>query len=912
MLPPRPIRSCASGVKAALLKAVASATVFSALTAYAAEPVATRTVSVNIAPSNLEAALLELSSQADVQLVMSTEEVRGLPSKGISGEYSLEEALSTLLSGSGLTYQIAPGGTVTVVRSNETPLPATHPANSSSAVSSEGRNRPREVALEEIIVTAQKRMESAQDVPIAMQALSADELRDRGVSSAADVIAVLPNLTSNATSDINVGFTIRGVGTNNYHGNVSRAVGIYQDEVSMSTPFSGVLGVYDVERVEVLRGPQNTLFGRNTTGGAINYISRQPRPGEGLDGYVQATYGRYAQRDMQGAIGFDLSSSVAARVSFQTVNRDGLFNNLSTGDNKFGDRERHSARAQLAWTPSDATRVLLNYHVGLNRGESLGNKGSGLLNADGTLCSEIALVGDFESRNNCFDRGGFGTAPFNPSTDNWHDLYNVSSTRSDVDIHGGFIRLEHEFSAATFVSISSYDVTEVQFADDASATNTFQFTPFQDSRYSQFTQELRLMSSGEGPLRAIGGLYFFTEDLEQATNVRRFVNNAGTTAFNLLDQTDEDVSVYGQIEYDLRPSLTLTAGLRYTDNQKDADSLFGVAVTPFTTIPSNTFMSRELVESLTENAPQTCPPGPPGVDPETGRPFGGPPPCRLPLLHPKQSTQEVGGKLGLAWRFSDDAMLYGNYSRGFKSGGFDTRALAAFSGNVETPVAPETLDAFELGVKSELLGSTLRLNAAAFYYEWSDLQTFATINSVPGFYNIPTAEIVGFEVELNWLPADGWLVQGGMGFLHTEITDSGELAGTIDEGHELPNSPELTLNALLSKEIIIGEGALTLQGDVRYIGEQVDSLNYGLDASSTNEEQTYVNARIAYAFGSDRRYQISLFGENLTSEKTCVDIGPFDDPTVTPANRAALQTATNQCAPSDGTALFGITGRVSF
>lgn len=906
----RTIRPCASAVKAALLGAVLCASASTFAIGHAAEPAATRTVRIDIAPTNLEAALIELSSQADVQLVMSAEEVRGLSSAGLSGEYSLEEALNRLLSGSGLTYKIAPGGTVTVVKANA-PRPAAQPARS-SASGSEARNATREIALEEIIVTAQKRTQSAQDVPISMQALTADELRDRGVSSAADVLAVLPNLTSNATSDINVGFTIRGVGTNNYHGNVSRAVGIYQDEVSMSTPFSGVLGVYDVERVEVLRGPQNTLFGRNTTGGAINYISRQPQPGEGLDGYIQATYGRYAQRDMQGAVGFDLGSSAAARLSFQTLNRDGVFHNLSTGDKKFGDKERHSARAQLAWEPSDATRILLNYHIAANRGESLGNKGNGLLNPDGTLCSEIGLVGDFERRNNCFDRGGFGTAPFNPSTDDWHHIYNVSSTRSDVDIQGGFLRFEHAFSGATFVSISSYDVTEVQFADDASATNTFQFTPFQDSRYSQFTQELRLMSSGEGPLRAIGGLYYFTEDLEQATNVRRFVNNAGTTAFNLLDQTDEDISVYGQIEYDLVPSLTLTAGLRYTDNQKEADSLFGVAVTPFTTIPTDTFITREMVERLTENAPETCPPGPPGVDPDTGRSFGGPPPCRLPLLHPEQSTQKVGGKLGLAWRFSDDAMLYGNYSRGFKSGGFDTRALAAFSGDVERPVAPETLDAYELGVKSELLASTLRLNAAAFYYEWSDLQTFATINSVPGFYNIPTAEIIGFEAEIQWVPADGWLVQGGVGFLDSEITDVGNLGGTIDEGHELPNSPDFTFNALISKRIFIGEGALTLQGDVRYVGKQVDSLQYALDPLSTNDEQTYLNARIAYAFGAGHRYEISLFGENLTSQKTCVDIGPFDDPTVTPANPAALQTATNQCAPSDGTALFGITGRVTF
>ena len=248
----------------------------------------------------------------------------------------------------------------------------------------------------------------------------------------------------------------------------------------------------------------------------------------------------------------------AGRLSFQTVNRDGAFHNLVTDDHHFGDKQRHSGRLQLAWEPSDATRLLFNYHIGVNRGESLGNKGNGLLNANGTLCSEIAQVGDFEHSNNCFDRGGFGgSPPFNPSTDDWHELYNTSSSRADVDISGGFVRFEHDFSGASLVSLTSYDVTDVQFADDASATNTFQFTPFQDSQYRQFTQEVRLVTAAGRPVRAIGGLYLFREELDQATNVRRFVNNGNTTAFNLLDQVDKDMSAYGQIEYDLRPKLTL-------------------------------------------------------------------------------------------------------------------------------------------------------------------------------------------------------------------------------------------------------------------------------------------------------------------------------------------------------------------
>ncbi len=896
-----------SRIRCVLLLSAWAAAEF-AIPAHAAGPPQARTVRVDIEPSSLESALLQLSRQANVQLVVASDVVKGISSAGLEGEYSLEQALDRLLGESGLIYRVDPAGTITVMRR----APADPPT--SSALRERSRDSFEEsTVLEEVIVTAQKRAESAQDVPISMQALTAAELENRGVGTADQILATLPNLNSNASSEMNIGFTIRGVGTNNYHGNVSRAVGIYQDEVSMSTPFSGVLGVYDMERVEVLRGPQNSLFGRNTTGGAINYISRKPQPGEGFLGYLSGTYGNHEQRNLEGALGFDMGEKWATRLSFQSINRDGVFHNLVTDDRKFGDKQRHSGRLQIAWEPSESTRFLANYHVAVNRGESLGNKGNGLLNTDGTLCSDIARVGDFEHRNNCFDRGGQGGTPrFNPSTDNWHELYNTSSTRADIDISGGFLRMEHDFSAVSLVSVSSYDVIEVQFADDASATNTFQFTPFQDSRYQTFTQELRLVSSGDGPWRAIGGLYYFREKLDQATNVRRFVNNGNTTAFNLLDQVDEDRSIYGQLDYDFTPALTMTLGLRYTQNEKEADSRFGVAVTPLATYPSNTFISRELVESLTANAPERCPPGPPGVDPVTGRPFGGPPPCLLPLLHPTQSDSELGGKLGLAWRIGDDAMLYGSYSRGFKSGGFDTRALAAFSGNVEQGVAPETLDAYEIGVKSDLAGATLRLNAAAFFYVWKDLQTFATINSVPGFYNIPEAEIRGLEAELQWLPGAGWTVQGGIGFLDTEITDVGDLGATIDLGHELPNSPGFSANALVAKRFFFGESALRIQLDGRYVSEQIDALQFKLDPSSTNEAQTYLNARVSYEFGPDSRFEISAFGENLTSQKTCVDIGPFDDPTVTPANLGALQTSTNQCAPSDGTTLYGISARVSF
>ncbi|MCZ6503446.1 MAG: TonB-dependent receptor [Gammaproteobacteria bacterium] len=754
-------------------------------------------------------------------------------------------------------------------------------------------------ALEEVIVTAQKRVESIQDVPIAIQAISGEDLEALGVSDAQDILKIFSNVSTNASNAINTGFTIRGVGTNNFHGNVNRAVGIYQDEVSMSTPYSGVLGVYDMERVEVLRGPQNTLFGRNTTGGAVNYVSNTPAVGDGLNGFLRGTYGRFEQFDVDGALGFDMGNTAAARFSFQTVSRDGVFENLAPGHEgeELGERDRQSARFQVSWNPSDLTDVLFNVHWAENGGKGVGNKVYGNRDpSDPTqLCdlAEMARGADYETRINCVDSNGF-----NPSNDDWEDIYDVSSKTQDVEIMGGFVKISHDFGSLTLTSITAYEETEVQFSEDIGGSGVVRFMPHQDSTFDQFTQEFRIASPVDNDLRWIVGLYYFNEDMVQSTNVRRvrIANGAPVTAYNILDQEDEDMSIYGQMEYDLSDEFTLTLGLRYTDNTKEADSLFGVVLTPVPVFPGDTFISEALVTELTGSSPGQCPP-----------PVGGVP-CTLSLPGLDAPLEEPGGKIGLDWKFSDAAMLYASYSRGFKAGGFDTRALAAFAGTADSPVDPEFLDAYEIGIKSELADNTVQLNAAFFYYEWEDLQTFAVIDSIPGFFNVPESELMGLEVELKWSPIDSLYVQTSLGWLDTEIIDNGGLAG-IDEGHELTNSPEWTFNALIVKDFIFDLGTLSLQSDFRWVDEQNNGLSFADDPFQRKDTQFYINARAAFLFGGEEQYEVALWGDNLTEEKFCTQIEPLDsffeigpDPL----------TSTASCNPSTGQRTYGITAKIIF
>jgi iron complex outermembrane receptor protein len=740
--------------------------------------------------------------------------------------------------------------------------------------------------IEEVIVTAQKREQSIQDVPITMEAFTGQQLREQRVKKVDDIIKMAPGLSLNFNNETNSGISIRGVGTDNFHGNVNRAVGIYYDEAYMATPYSGALGVYDLERVEILRGPQNTLFGRNTTGGAIRYITRKPVPGAPLNGYASGTYGRFNEIDFEGAVSVPLGSTAAARIALQTVNRDGPFKNLApyrVGE-ELGTIERHSGRAQIVWNPGDKTSVLASFQVGINRGDNLGTKARGMRDpADPTqFCPELATSADFMHTNSCVDINGD-----NPSTNSWNTLYNVSSNRAYVDVYGGVLNISHDFDWAQITSVTTYYRTKVKIVNELAGMEKLQFIPQQDSTFKDFSQELRFKSPDDQQLRWLFGVFYYREDMLQGTNVRRDANGAANpggevTAFNILDQKDEDFSGYGQFDVDFTDKLTVTAGMRYTYNRKSADSQFGVAASPTAVFPPGLFIDRKFV---LDNA------------------F-----LMLPLLKPKQKLNAFGFRAGFKYNINSDMMLYANFSRGFKAGGFDTRALAAFSGTAGNPVKPEYLNAWEGGLKSELLGNTVRLNLAGFYYLWKDQQVFATINSFPGFYNIPESFSRGMEATLQWRPREDWLLQLAGAYNNTEVTDVGTIAG-IDKGVPLRNAPQFSFNGSVSKDFNVVYGTLNLRTDFRYVGKQYDTLQFVDRYLTTRKSQFYLDLRAAYSFGPEDRYQVSAYGENLTSEKVCYDRNIQDSPVVITASPVA---STVPCKPNIGRPLYGISATVNF
>ena len=745
-------------------------------------------------------------------------------------------------------------------------------------------------ALDEVLVTAQKREQNIQDVPIALDAVSRDAIIAQRISGPDDLIKMLPNLSLKTASAVNSGFAIRGVGTQNFHLTAQQAVGLYFDEVSQVTPFTSQLGLFDMERIEVLRGPQNTLFGRNTTGGAVNFITRRPDPEDGNNGYINVNLGNFGKIDGEGAVGFALGDHFAMRLAAQSQNRDGVFKDVDSGQ-KIGSTDKQSARLGLAWVPSESTSAWLSLHYGKSDPERVPRKATGRFLADNaTTCPDNDDgASQFDGASACFARNKTGV-PYNPSLDGWRNAHDAANNTALVELQGALLKVEHDFGAMTLASLTGYDDVEQHLADESGGLPYIQFQALQQGDYQTFSQELRLTSNGEGKVKWIGGLYYTHENDHFATTAR---NNAvgpptrSVVPTSIMNQRGDVYSAYGQIDVAFTDRFNMNVGLRYTDDSKTGDTTVvamfdtDTGLAAGTRLPMDFLYGRDFVLAHEDSFPTLCAPGVV--------------PCSGPWKQVEQNYSKTGGKLGFDYHFNDHMMGYASYSRGFKAGAFDVRAQAVLLGTGDLPVKPEELDAYEIGLKSEFLDRRMKLNVTAFYYDWKDLQTFATIPGIgPAFLNLPKSRLTGQELEWQFAPGDDWTLRLYGAHLDTEVTDVGTLGpDAATEGSPLPQAPEWTFNAGIFKGFAIGDQRLTLSANARYASEQWGTMNER--PNTLVKSSTFFDASVAYEFGAENRYSLTAWGENLTSEKTCYLLGDLDG-----------FTWTNACQPNEGTALYGI------
>ena len=704
--------------------------------------------------------------------------------------------------------------------------------------------------LSEVVVTATKRSENIQDVPIAISALSGKELQSLNLSDPMMIASLTPNLSAESGYGAAFGalYRLRGVGTNEFTTTLQPAVGVYMDEVVLDSTGSQGFPIFDIDRVEVLKGPQGTLWGKNTTAGAISYTTR--RPTATLGGYAQATLGSAGTREFEGAISGPLADdqNLLGRLSVVTRTQNGQFINDWNGE-KVGFYRANEGRAQLLWKFSGDGDLLLSAHSGRTENEPI-VKSVGV-QPDGT------------------DATGFisPAGKKHVSTDTTNES---SGNRHGASLHLNY-RLPH---ALTLTDILAYERNTVSVLNDDDATPTAPYTELTEGGAKVTTNELRIASEKEQRFAWILGTFFLNND-STYRNSSPYYSPAdpqfGTgLAEDFLIKT-KNYALFGDVSTNLTKKLTLSVGARWTKEQKRASgSLF-----TYITQPSDLYQTANPGVTLIDTSTNTY------VDPGTLAPVAG------PTL--SKNWSRFTGDVTLSMRPTDTALLYARVAQGFRSGNFNL-ALAA-PADLST-YNPETLRDYELGAKSEFFDHRLRVDIAAFHYDYRDIQVSTVTNGLTATtQNAASARLDGAEAEVEGVLKQFYL-SAGLGYTRAKYRSfpNASVPTAINQGvpldlsgQRVERTPKITANVNLHYDIPLPNSAtLLLQTDWRYrdgypVTDYVRASNVNpqpflqgpgslervWDAEST-PSYTIGNARIAYESSGDRM-EVSGWVKNITN-----------------------------------------------
>jgi len=669
----------------------------------------------------------------------------------------------------------------------------------------------------DIVVTAQRREQSLLDVPLAVTALGGDKLSERGITNSAQLGDAVPNLQINSPyGDTQPNFSLRGIGVaNEYNSNQASPVGVYLDDVYLAPRTSHGMGLFDLDRIEVLRGPQGTLFGRNTTGGAINFITKKPGL-SGSNGYLQVGYANFDTFTAQGAAEATLAEDVAGlRLAVNYAKGDGQIKNVFPGGRDPASVDTLQGRATLRVKPTEALDITLRAYGGRDRGTQAAVHG---------LAPFRTGLGFFETNEN---RVG------DNRTDAWGFAGNISLELSDT---------------LSLTSITSYDggKQNLQQAADGSPLDILDIN--WQSRYRQFSQELRANYDGDG-ITFVGGL-FYGWDRNITDNTFNLPLPPEGGFFQHYRQVRKSYAVFGQADIDLADRLVLTIGARYTKDKSRYDDAFaylfvgaiGDPQTPIaTTVPC-------------AGVAGTCP-----YDPA----------ARFALA---DTNNALTGRVALSYTFDGGALVYASYNRGYRAGAVNGGGYTSSSGIGY--IQPERVNAYEVGIKGRAGGRLLTYAASAFYYDYSNQQLQDTrAGPVSFLVNAPASEVYGLEIETTLRPVDGFRVDASLGWLHSKYKDL-TLQGADLSGNELPFAPKLTAQLGFEWDVVdVAGGTITFAPNMAYSSRQYFSPFNDINAPGTpqvnSELQQGANAKVNASLSwSDEVLMVRFFANNLFDRKT--------------------------------------------
>ena len=681
----------------------------------------------------------------------------------------------------------------------------------------------------EIVVTARRREERLVDVPISVTSISGDQLERTGAVDITDVATVTPNVTLEASRATNSTLSafIRGIGQQDPVSGFEQGVGIYLDDVYLNRPQAAVLEIYDVERIEVLRGPQGTLYGRNTIGGAVKYVSR--RLSQDPTFKAKASFGSYDLAEGVVTASAPINDLVRVGGSVARLSRGGFGENLTLGISNY-NKDIWGARASF----------------------EMGGYGEPVF---------LRVQGDY-TKDESNPRGGFrlipGLVSGAPILDDEYDTRGgLADPEQEVESYGLALHAEIEMGAGlTFRSISSWR------KDDSSTPIDFDALPAVDLDVpglylnEQLSQEIQFLYDDGGPLTGLLGAYYLDATADTLFDVRIFTTFAGLTAFTQADVDTQTSAIFGDFSYDLTDQLSLSLGGRYTWDNREASILrqnylgggspvFGGAGVPF---------------------------GAPGTDFDGERDFN--------KFTPRAS---------ISFMPTPDHNIYASYSNGFKGGGFDPRGVGANAPDLDNDgirsddevaaflsFAPEEVDSYELGYKGSLMDGRVNVALAAFYADYTDVQipgsVACTVGGLPSFCGVVSnagkATFKGLEFEGSARLGGGLRASGSLGYIDAQydeyITNIGATPTDVADFREVQNTPEWTGSATLAYDASLGAGNLYAGTSISYRSKtfQFEIPNPYLD----QDGYALLSADLVYTLPGDR-ITVGLHGKNLTDQR---------------------------------------------
>jgi len=708
------------------------------------------------------------------------------------------------------------------------------PAADSTAATN---NEDQDTATGDIVVTARRTDERIQRVPSSISAFNERALDRIQAQDTTGLQGAVPNLnivqgrgSSNATN-----IFIRGIGQPDALQTFDPAVGVYVDDVYLSRIRGNQLDLLDVERIEVLRGPQGTLYGKNTIGGAIKFVSR--KPGDELHAEGSASIGSYSQFDLRGNISGPLSEGISAGVSIMRSSRDGFVEDRND-DREYNDRDSFGVRGALAFTPSSNVRIDLTADyshddAALNVGRPVNN----LVTFSGGILVVTDPVGSGK-----YKWKGETTPGFPNSTKLTH--YGFAGTAA-IDLT----------DALTFKSITAYRNLETDDYVDIDATHYEVGDVFVGVDQHQFSQEFQLAYTSDR-LSGVAGLYYLNEDIE--SHQEAFADDLLGPAFlnsGFLRTIDDKLNTksyaaYANASYEIVPAVRLSAGIRYTEEKKD---YWRTTSTFFSLLPA--FNTTYV------------------------------------FAPPKGKWHDTSPMVSLDWQATPDTMVYARVAKGFKSGGFNGRANTVAE---STEYDPETVWSYEAGFKTTI-AKQLRLNGSVFYNDYKDFQARVSgldtdpVTGLPSpklsVLNAGKLRIQGAELEASWTPIQNLLIDGQLGYLdaeYKEFDDARFIAFGGDRSFQTPAfAPKWTLRLGTQYTFDLGgTGGITIGGQTRYRSRQALAVDNTLVNSDVEVEGLFQNgywvedARIVWENAS-KKLALGLYANNLTDKAYKTDAQEF-------------------------------------